>query len=881
MWSEFFSFGYLISERLNYCLLGKGKVEKTQKYEQTMTLKERIGDNYLKYLFTGVLSALLVTGYAQEADKQQKEKGQHDQKGIEGQVQTMDSIDVVRDYRPMLADAVKVRRSPNMKLINRDAIETELRQIATSTYLAQQKYKQAYYHELMKRHPDASQSNIDNYRISYLAYGAGEYKRASGMMESMKPSDAFYQGAIMTLGHIALETGDKQAARNAFVKATKLDLDRQVKADALFNYAKVLLAMDSTQAAQKVLERYIAQKEKPADPGAKNKESPESLSAEILRGTTNFHAGVSLLESLKKRGREVDAIYQKVTYYRGLEFYNERAFENSISMFMRSEKFPINAEMAALATYWKAEAMYEVRKFGEAVENFSQFLSLPAARDNEVYNYANYGLAYAAYRNNRFALAADYFERFLKAGGSTVDENIRYDVIARLGDSYLCLRDYGRANSYYDKLINGKAPNQDYAYFQRGVIFGLQGDNETKLSTLRSVLKQFPSSNYADDAAFEIPYTYFTMGDYENALKGLQGMIEKYPRSSYVPRALMTIGLVQYNNDEPEPAKATFQQVVEKYARTAEAEQAMRFIENIYLDQGDATSYIRYAIGSNVGNLSPAEQDDQAFQAAQSLFARGEYGAAVEAINAYFDKFPKPKQEKYARYIRGVSSYKTGHPQEALHDLNIILNDWTSKYTENTLLTVAALYLELKEYNEAIVHLKKLELNSEYKKNYGYAVTNLMICYFELGDMEQMAKYVQFVKDYDGATEEEIAKAHLYSGRAFLKEKNIASAMKELNLAALKSQTAVGAEARYRVGQLQYDNKEYDKAQETAFDVINNRETQEYWVAKSFVLLADTYARKGNAFQAKSTLKSVIENYEKDDDIVPSAKERLQKLNNK
>jgi len=83
------------------------------------------------------------------------------------------------------------------------------------------------------------------------------------------------------------------------------------------------------------------------------------------------------------------------------------------------------------------------------------------------------------------------------------------------------------------------------------------------------------------------------------------------------------------------------------------------------------------------------------------------------------------------------------------------------------------------------------------------------------------------------------------------------------------------------VGQLQYDNKEYDKAQETAFDVINNRETQEYWVAKSFVLLADTYARKGNAFQAKSTLKSVIENYEKDDDIVPSAKERLQKLNNK
>src|SRR5690606_7157282 len=136
----------------------------------------------------------------------------------------------------------------------------------------------------------------------------------------------------------------------------------------------------------------------------------------------------------------------------------------------------------------------------------------------------------------------------------------------------------------------------------------------------------------------------------------------------------------------------------------------------------------------------------------------------------YFDKFPKPRQEKHARYIRGVSLYHTGHPEEALHDLNIILNDWTSQYTESTLLTVAALYLKLKEYNEAIVHLKKLELNSDYKDNYGYAVTNLMICYFEIGDFEQMNKYLKLIKNYDRASEEEIATAHLYSAKAMQQE---------------------------------------------------------------------------------------------------------------
>ena len=849
-------------------------------YGKRMILKERIGYNYLKYLLTGVFSAVLVIGYAQEEEKKQEEKRQLSEQQDENQPAIIESMDVVREYRPILADAVKMRRTPDMSF-DRQALEIELRKIAAARYFAKNIFKQAYYGDVLKRHADASQNNIDNYRIGYLAYQAHEYERAASIMKKLTASDAFYQSSLITLGHIALETGDKQGASNAFAQASKLDFDPILKVDGLFNYAKILYELDSVAAALKVAQQYIAQKYGDRGPETRKTETEETLSVDILLGTSNFHAGVSLLEMLDNREREADIIYQKATYYRGLEFYNERAFENSISMFMRSEKFPIDTEMAALATYWKAEAMYEVRKYGEAVDNFLRFLQLPAARNTDVYNYANYGLAYAAFRNNSFGMAAEYFERFMSLEGSSMEDKVRYDVIARLGDSYLAVRNYGRANQYYDELINGKAPNQDYALFQRGILHGLQGDNETKLSILRSVIEQFPNSNYADDVAFEIPYTYFTEGDYDIAIEGLQKMIEQYPRSSYVPRALMTIGLVQYNKDETEAAKATFQKVIEEHTATAEAGQAMRSIENIYLDQGDTTSYINYATNVNVSDLSPAEQDNMAFQVANSLFSRRAYGAAVEAINAYFDKFPKPRQEKHARYIRGVSLYNSGRPKEALHDLNIILNDWTSQYTENTLLTVAALYLDLEEYNEAIVHLKKLELTSEYKERYGYAVMNLMKCYFEIGDLGQAARYSMLVKTYDRATEEEIAMAHLYDARLMLQEGNVEPAMQELNLAAQNSQKAVGAEARYRLGQLQYENKQYDKAEKTAFDVINNMGSQDYWVAKSFILLADAYAGKGDKFQAKNTLESVIENYEGNDDVIPLAKERLKKLNNK
>lgn len=54
------------------------------------------------YLLTGILSGMLMVGYAQEEEQKDERPA------------TIDSIDVVRDYRPILADAVKIRQSPDM-----------------------------------------------------------------------------------------------------------------------------------------------------------------------------------------------------------------------------------------------------------------------------------------------------------------------------------------------------------------------------------------------------------------------------------------------------------------------------------------------------------------------------------------------------------------------------------------------------------------------------------------------------------------------------------------------------------------------------------------------------------------------------------------------
>jgi len=107
-------------------------------------------------------------------------------------------------------------------------------------------------------------------------------------------------------------------------------------------------------------------------------------------------------------------------------------------------------------------------------------------------------------------------------------------------------------------------------------------------------------------------------------------------------------------------------------------------------------------------------------------------------------------------------------------------------------------------------------------------------------------------------------------------------AMKEFIHIADDVNSDEGAEAKYRIAQIYYQKKEYKVAENEVFDFIEQNTSQEYWKARSFILLADVYHKQGDIFQAKHTLKSIIENYEpsgpQDDTIVETAKSRYNKL---
>ncbi len=754
--------------------------------------------------------------------------------------------------------------------------KADMYRIVGATYFAKADYKTSasYYQKFQELDKGKTQNNQDSYQIGYLHFKLGDSRKAISELEKMESPDIFYQHGMIVLGDAFISTGNKQSARNAFFRASKMDFDPVLKEEGLLHYAKLSYELEFHTVALDAVQEFIK-----TYPRSTKLNEAKTLLGQVLLSTKNYKDAVNILETISDKSEETRAVYQRVTYYRGLEFYNERAFENSISMFMRSINNPMDNEIEAMATYWLAEAMFEVRKYGESVATFEKFLNLSAARSTDVFNYANYALGYSAFQNDNYSKSANYFQRFLN--GNEKDRNTVNDATLRLADSYFVIKNYAQAMTQYNKIIAWKAKGEDYALFQRGMIQGLQDQNDAKITTLQSLLTQYPGSNYADDAIFEIGYTYFVKGDNERAKTDLSKLIEKYPRSSYVPRALVTIGLVNYNQDKDAEALEAFQRVVKEYPTTDEAKLSLESIKNIYLDKSDADGFLAYANTTSIGNLSTAEQDNITFQAANNRFLKGDFQGAFESVNAYFDKFPKPIHDKHARFIRAESLVKINRPDEAIPDYNVILNDWTSDYTERSLISISKLYLNQKKYNEAIVYLKKLEIASEYKANYGFAVNNLMIAYSQMGMPDDVLNYVTIVRAFDKASAEDKYRAGLYAGKAYLAKGDTTTATKEFSEISTKTSTAVGAEAKYNVALLQYLKGDFKTSQKTAFELINKMPSHDYWVAKSFILLADNYIALKDNFQAKSTLQSIISNYEGDDDILPTAKAKLESLNKK
>src|SRR5699024_10202472 len=180
----------------------------------------------------------------------------------------------------------------------------------------------------------------------------------------------------------------------------------------------------------------------------------------------------------------------KVAFFRGLELYNEENYEEARKMFDRSLDQRQDPGYTARATFWKAEANYNLGNFGTALNGYNEFKGMSEAKGSPELGDIDYNIGYAYFNQKKYGDAAKHFEMYTEKQNSSARQ--KNDAYLRLGDSYFAERSYWKAMEEYNKAIAQEGVNSDYAYFQKAISYGFVDRNQRKIEDLEKFIQQYP-----------------------------------------------------------------------------------------------------------------------------------------------------------------------------------------------------------------------------------------------------------------------------------------------------------------------------------------------------------------------------------------------------
>ena len=85
------------------------------------------------------------------------------------------------------------------------------------------------------------------------------------------------------------------------------------------------------------------------------------------------------------------------------------------------------------------------------------------------------------------------------------------------------------------------------------------------------VLRRFPDSEFADDAAYWIAETHYAQGNPETALRGFRSILENYPRGDSITASLLKIGYCHLELGDEDAAREAFGRLRREFPESDEA----------------------------------------------------------------------------------------------------------------------------------------------------------------------------------------------------------------------------------------------------------------------------------------------------------------------
>jgi TolA-binding protein len=755
----------------------------------------------------------------------------------------------------------------------------ELAKITGDSFFHLRRYPEAiqfleYYHE-----QPGIKSREDNYIMGFSYYSTRAFEKSIPYLEkSSRGNDLIAQNSFYHLADSYIMTGQKEKALNSFSAASEMDFDAKIKEDALFNYAKLTyeLSYSPFNETIKAFDKYIT-----LYPNSDRNNSAYQYLVQVFMVTRNYRDAIAAIEKIKVRNQEINQAYQRVTYYRGLELFNSQDYEQALTYFGKSLENNYSSTLTAGARFWRAEALYRTGDYSSAISGFTQFLQSPGAITLPEYNDAYYSLGYAYFKLEDYSRAGNTFRKYL--GATTGSRNRKTaDVYNRLGDSYFIARDYAEAANNYQQAYAMKIYDADYALYQLAFCHGLQRRQDTKISLLKNLVASYPQSDYLDDALFELGRSYERDGNFTEAKKEYQTIIDKHRQSALYPKALLQMGLIHFNTSDYQNSLKYYQQVAENFRGTQESQAAMIGIKNCYIELNNVDAYFAYAnkLGTGVA-VTVSEQDSLTWIAAEKQFMSNDPNA-VNQLRRYLQQYPNGSFTLNANFYLGELLYSGGKYSESLDYYLYVTRQPLNAFSEPALAKASELLFNAKKFGEALELYTRLETTAGNQWNKVKAIAGRMRCNFQLEKYRDAIEASSSLLKTEKAGEALIREAGFITARSYYNLGSYDQALPGMKNLATETATAWGAEARYLLADIYFRKQNIEASEKEILDFIDKGTSHQYWLAKSFILLADIYITRNDGFQAKHTLKSLIENYPvQNDGVIDEARQRLNRIETK
>ena len=732
---------------------------------------------------------------------------------------------------------------------------TEVHKIIGESYFMQGDYASAYPH--LRKYVDANENptESDLYEMGFVAAQLQKHDEAVAYYNKLINSNsAMSQNAYYQLGNSYLETGQKQEALSAFRSAYQMNFDRNVQQLAHAQYAKLSYDIGNPfESAPRVIQSYIDHYPSgPDTPEMKKMLVKSYLYSGDYRGT------LAAIDRMKDSTPETDKIDQEVSYLLATEEFNKGNFDAAEQYFVRSLEFNINKEFNTRATYWLAQTYYQKGNYPSAITRYERIKNESFPEKQQL----PYDLGYAYFKSKKFDLAAASFQEYLE----NPKEEFRNDAELRLADTHYANNNLNEAIAIYDKAENA----DDYTLYQKAMALGFKGDTEAKITNLKNLIAKFPNSEYEDDANYEIASAYAAQDDFSTSNEYFSKVIKSSTDKDLVANAQIYRAQNFIDLNQSDKALSELKALGNQYKNTSYASKIVQASRPIYVKNGDVAGYESFARSLGV-KVDAAELDEINLTTAKNYYAAKDYRKAIPLYEKYLTQNPTGEGLYQAQYELGESYYQTQNAQKALlilDEVAAVQND----YQEDAQTRIAQIYIAQNEPSKAKLYLENLtNSNNDNLKN--FANVELMRIYADEKNFPQAEKYAEAVlrNAKNSAAIQEQAK--VVKARSLMNSGKDSDAKNAYAALEKSSNTEVAAESLYAKAFYQNKAKAFKSSNETIFKLANNYASEEYWGAKSLVVMAKNYLALKDKYQASYTVDQIIANYQDFPDVVTEAKE--------